>query len=87
MKNLLKTTSLRIKISPKKSYFYSIILHSPVQCLSRFSDNCTGQFKSKFTMAKMLAATDFLSLPCATIDWLYYEPDHGKCLALVNWLV
>ena len=55
--------------------------------MSRFSDNCTGQFKSRFTMAKMLAATDFLSLPCATIDWLYYEPDHGKCLALVNWLV
>ena len=31
-----------------------------------------------------IAATDFLSLPCATIDTVYYEPDHGYCLALVK---
>ena len=51
--------------------------------LSRFSNNCAGQFKSQYTMAKLLAVPAFLSLPCATVDWLYYEPDHGNWLDLV----
>ena len=48
--------------------------------MPRFSDNCAGQFKSRFTMSKLISVKNYLSLSCSTVDWIFYEPDHGEML-------
>ena len=46
--------------------------------LARFSDNCAGQFKSQYTLAKLLDCAPYLGLSNTVINWCYFEPDHGE---------
>ena len=45
----------------------------------RFSDNCQSQFKSRYTMAKLVEAPTALGLHQTKTCWVFYEPDHGQC--------
>ena len=46
--------------------------------LSRFSDNCAGQFKSQYTNDQLLKCAPYLGLTNTIINWSYFEPDHGE---------
>lgn len=48
----------------------------PIQHWVRYSDTCTGQFRSKFTMLKLVQAKEDLKLESA--GWSFFEAHEGK---------
>ena len=56
---------------------YPVLTCLTLSFSARFSDNCAAQFKSQYTMQKMMDCPTALGLDCPIIHWQFYEPDHG----------
>ena len=44
----------------------------------RYTDNCTSQFKSQYTLNDLTNVRTGVSPSIAAARWMTFEPDHGK---------